>query len=164
MFRSLLWRGLATTISCLLLQVISLPSLMPLHTVSAKAVPPPAVTVERVWTRDGNGQNKTNFVTGNAIQYTVLVKNTGNTAVTATFVLKATGPRKIFYWKEDIPVPPGFSGYYSPSAVPNDAPPGTYTIQVTVTTHGKSSTKMGQFGVMPTPSSKIRTVTLAAPA
>jgi hypothetical protein len=164
MFRSLFWPGLAAAISCLLFLAILSLSLMFPHTVNAKAVPPPTVTVERVWTRDGNGQDKSNFVTGDAIQYTVLVRNTGNTAVTATFVLIATGPRRIFSWKEDVPVPPGFSGYYSPSTVPNDAPPGTYTIQVTVTTHGQSSTKMGQFTVMLTHSSKTGTVTLAAPA
>jgi hypothetical protein len=147
MFRSLLWRCLAVAITCLLLQVISLPSLIPLPTAFARAAAPSPVTVERVWTRDGNGQNKSNFVTGDAIQYTVLVRNTGNTAVTATFVLKATGPRQIFHWKEDIPVPPGFSGYYSPSSIPNDAPQGTYTLHVTVTTQGHSSTKMSQFAV-----------------
>ena len=149
MFRSFLWRGLAVAIICLLLQIVSLPSLMPLHTAYAQSVPP-VVTVERVWTRDGNGQDKTSFVPGDAIQYTVLVKNTGNTVLTATFVLKATGPRQIFYWKEAIPVPPGFSGYYSPSAIPNDAPPGTYTLSITVTTQGQSSSKMSQFTVRST--------------
>ena len=146
MFRSFLWRGLAVAIICLLLQLVSLPSLMPLHTAYAR-VAPPAVTVERVWTRDGNGQDKSNFVTGDAIQYTVLVKNTGNTVLAATFVLKATGPRQIFYWKEDMSVPPGFSGYYSPSTIPNDAPPGTYTLRITVTTQGQSSSKISQFAV-----------------
>ncbi|HEX6477894.1 MAG TPA: hypothetical protein VF043_03545 [Ktedonobacteraceae bacterium] len=150
MFRSLFWRGFAVAITCLLLQVISLPSLMPLSTAFAQAASPSSVTVERVWTRDGNGQDKSNFVTGDAIQYTVLVRNTGNTAVTATFVLKTTGPRQIFSWNEDVPVPPGFSGYYSPSAIPNDAPPGTYTLQVTVTTQGHSSTKTSQFAVRST--------------
>jgi len=150
MFRSLFWPGLAAAISCLLFLAILSLSLMFPHTVNAKAVPPPTVTVERVWTRDGNGQNKNNFVHGDAIQYTVIVKNSGNTTVTATFVFEATGPRQIFSWKQDASVAPGLSGYYSPAAVPNDAPPGTYTIRITVIYHGQRSSNMSPFTVIPT--------------
>lgn len=150
MFRSLFWPGLAAAISCLLFLAILSLSLMFPHTVNAKAVPPPTVTVERVWTRDGNGQNKNNFVHGDAIQYTVIVKNSSNTTVTATFVFEATGPRQIFSWKQDASVAPGLSGYYSPAAVPNDAPPGTYTIRITVIYHGQRSSNMSPFTVIPT--------------
>jgi hypothetical protein len=150
MFRSLFWPGLAITVSCLLFVAMLLSSMLPTHTAFAQATTTPAVTVERVWTRDGNGQNKNNFVHGDAIQYTVIVKNSSNTTVTATFVFEATGPRQIFSWKQDASVAPGLSGYYSPAAVPNDAPPGTYTIRITVIYHGQRSSNMSPFTVIPT--------------
>jgi hypothetical protein len=148
MFRSLYWLSLAITASCLLFVAVLLPSMISTHTAFAQATTTPAVTVERVWTRDGNGQNKNNFVHGDAIQYTVIVKNSGNTTVTATFDFEATGPRQIFSWKQDASVAPGISGYYSPAAVPNDAPPGTYTIRVTVIYNGQSSSNMSPFTVI----------------
>lgn len=150
MFRSLYWLSLAITVSFLLCVAMLLPSMLSTHTAFAQAATTPTVTVERVWTRDGNGQNKNNFVHGDAIQYTVIVKNSGNTTITATFDFEVTGPRQIFSWKQAASVAPGISGYYSPTAVPNDAPPGTYTIRVTVIYNGQSSSNMSPFTVMPT--------------
>ena len=147
MFRSLFWLGLTITVSCLLFVAMLQSSMTPAHTAFAQATTTPAVIVERVWTRDGNGQNKNNFVRGDAIQYTVIVKNSGNTTVTAMFVFEATGPHKIFSWKQNASVAPGISGYYSPAAVPNDAPPGTYTLRVTVIYNGQSSSSTSPFTV-----------------
>jgi hypothetical protein len=145
MFRSLFLLGLAITVSSLLFVSMLLSSMTPTYTAFAQATTTPAVTVERVWTRDGNGQNKNNFVPGDAIQYTVIVKNSRNTTVTAMFVFEATGPRQIFSWKQNASVAPGISGYYSPAAVPNDAPPGTYTLRVTVIYNGQSSSITSPF-------------------
>jgi hypothetical protein len=150
MFRSLFWLGLAITISCLLFVAMLLSSMTPTHTAFAQVTATPVVTVERAWTRDGNGKNKTNFVRGDAIQYTVIVKSSAKTTVTATFVFEAKGPRQIFSWKQEAAVAPGLSGYYSPAAVPNDAPPGTYTLRVTVIYNGQSSSNMSPFTIMPT--------------
>jgi hypothetical protein len=150
LFRSLFWRGLAIAVVYMLLAVISFPSSLPLHTVFAQAATTPDVTVERVWTRDGNGHDKTSFIDGDDIQYTVLLNNTSNTTVIATFVFKATGPHQIYFWKGNAPVAPGISGYYSPAAIPANAPPGTYTIHVTVTAHDQSSTNTSSFTVLPT--------------
>lgn len=155
MFRSLFWRGLAIAVSCLLFMTMSLPSMMPLHTAFARAVTTPAVIVERVWTRDGNGHDKASFARGDAIQYAVLISNPGNTTAMATFVFEATGPHQIFSWKDNTSVAPGISGYYSPSAVPYDAPAGRYTIRVTVTSNGQSSTNMSPFTVILTHANKI---------
>jgi hypothetical protein len=148
MFRSLFWLGLAIIVSCLLFVAMLLSSMKPTHTAFAQETTTPTVIVERVWTRDGNGQNKNNFVHGDAIQYTVIVKNSGNTTVTAMFIFEATGPHQIFSWKQNASVAPGLSGYYSPAAVPNDAPPGTYTIRVTVIYNGQSSSNMSPFTIM----------------
>jgi hypothetical protein len=155
MLHSSFWRPLALAVSCVLFVAMSLPLTMLSRTAFAQVATTAAVTVERVWTRDGNGNDKINFVDGDPIQYTVIVTNSGSTTVTATFVFEATGPRQIFSWKEDAPVPQGTHGFYSPSAVPNDAPPGTYTIQVTVTYNGQSSTKKSPFTVMLTQTNKI---------
>lgn len=150
MFRSLFWLGLAITISCLLFVSMLLSSMTPTHTAFAQVTTTPVVTVERAWTRDGNGKNNNNFVRGDAIQYTVIVKSSANTTVTATFVFEAKGPRQIFSWKQEAAVAPGLSGYYSPTAVPNDAPPGTYTLRVTVIYNGQSSSNTSPFTIMPT--------------
>lgn len=150
MFRSLFWLGLAITVSCLLFVAMLPSSITPTRTAFAQATTTPTVTVERVWTRDGNGQNKNNFVRGDAIQYTVIVKNSANTMVTAMFVFDVTGPRQIFSWKQSASVAPGISGYYSPTAVPNDAPPGAYTLRVTVIYNGQSSSSTSPFTIKPT--------------
>src|SRR2546430_6125710 len=92
-----------------------------------------AVTVQKVWTADGNNNTKTSFAPGDTIHYLVQVNNPNSTTVTATFTFVATGPQKIFSWSGSVPVPPGTTSYYYPTTVPSTAPPGTYTLTVTVT-------------------------------
>ena len=147
MLHSSFWRRLALAVSYVLFVAMSLPLMMLRRIAFAQAATTVAVTVERVWTRDGNGNDKISFADGDPIQYTVIVTNSSSTTVTATFVFEATGPRQIFSWKEDASIPQGTHGFYSPSAVPNDAPSGTYTIQVTVTYNGQSSIKKSPFTV-----------------
>ncbi len=147
MFRPILWRRLAIAEPYLLFVVVLVFSILSPRTASAHVANATGLIVEQTWTRDGNGHDKTSFLRGDAIQYTVLVTNQSNTTVTATFVFDARGPSQIFFWKQNEPVAPGLSGYYSPSTVPNDAKPGTYIIRVTVTYNGLSSSNMSPFTV-----------------
>ncbi len=106
------------------------------------------VAVQKVWTADGNNSAKTSFVPGDTIRYVVQVKNWGSSTVTATFTFRATGPLQIFYWSGSGSVATGTPTFYSPSTVPTGAPLGTYTLKVTVTYNGVSSSGQSQFTVV----------------
>jgi hypothetical protein len=75
-----------------------------------------------VWTRDGSGNDKTQSVCGDAIQYTALVRNTGTAAVHATIDFAAdNSERSLYHYRQDVDVPSGTTGYYSPASIPLDA-------------------------------------------
>ncbi len=105
------------------------------------------VAVQKVWTADGNNSAKTSFVPGDTIRYVVQVKNWGSSTVTATFTFRATGPLQIFYWSGSGSVATGTPTFYSPSTVPGNAPAGKYTLTVTVTYNGVSSSGQSTFTV-----------------
>jgi hypothetical protein len=108
------------------------------------------VAVDQVWTADGNNITKTSFVPGDTIHYMVKVTNSGSSTVTATFTFLATGPEQIFSLTTNAPVAANTEYFYSPSTVPVNALKGTYTITVTVTYNGQSSTKENSFTIQPT--------------
>jgi surface antigen len=87
------------------------------------------------------------FVPGEPIEFTVAVKNSGTTTVPATLTFAITGPASRS-WTGTAQIPPGTSGWYLPkTVVPNEAPQGTYTITVTVSQNGVSSSGHTTFTV-----------------
>jgi hypothetical protein len=94
--------------------------------------PPPAtgqLTIERVWTQDADGNDKTIFIPGDPIRYATLISNTYDQPVKATIRFYAAGPtwvwRDIYnYVENDVMVPVGMAAHYSPSAIPASAQPG----------------------------------------
>jgi murein DD-endopeptidase MepM/ murein hydrolase activator NlpD len=112
---------------------------------------PTSLTVDKVWTMDVNNQDKTSFVPGDAIRYSAIVKNGGSSTVTATFTFLASGPKQIYSWTGQGNVVPGSPTIYSQPTIPVDAPEGTYTLTVTVSYNGQTSSKQSQFTVEPKP-------------
>lgn len=106
--------------------------------------------MQKVVTTDGNNNIKTSFAPGDAIHYRVRVNNTNSTKVTATFMFLATGPQQIFSWSGTKSVASGTLAITMASSVPVNALKGTYTLTVTVTYNGLSSTKSNSFTVKPT--------------
>jgi len=106
-----------------------------------------ALTVQKVWTADSYNNAWTAFAPGDPIHYRVQVKNTKSTTVTATFTFGATGPQKIFSWSGSKSVASGTHTITSASNVPTTAPAGSYTLTVTVTYNGVSSSGKSQFTV-----------------
>ena len=93
------------------------------------------VSIQRVLTRDGNGNEKARFQLGDPIQYAALINNTSGQAQSATFKFAAYAPAppgsptsevQIYNWTQDASVPPGVSGWYSPSTIPLDGPASDY--------------------------------------
>jgi hypothetical protein len=109
--------------------------------------PTPTVTVQKVWTADGNNNTQTSYTPGDAIQYEAQVNNTNSTTVTATFTFLATGPRQIFSWSGSKSVASGTSTISLASTVPFDALEGQYTLTVTVAYNGVSSQGQSQFTI-----------------
>ena len=122
---------------------------------------PTDITVQKVWTQDVSGNDKTSFVLGDDIHYLIQVKNPGSTTVTATFTFVATstfiatGSRQIFSWSGPGEVAPGTPGFYSPSTIPSDTPSGEYTLTVKVEYNGVSSSGESTFTVTPPHVSRI---------
>jgi hypothetical protein len=110
----------------------------------------PTVTVERAFTRDGNGNEKSSFAPGDAIQYAEVLNNSNSSSVTATFDIQVTNPSRsvIFSDHWNMTLPGGVVGVYTPSTVPTNAAAGTYNFKVTVTYNGMSSSGQSQFTIM----------------
>lgn len=145
MFHALFWRRLGIAVSCALLMMMSLPLMMSPRTAFAQTATAAdaGLSIERVWTRDGNGNDKTTFVPSDALQYTTLIRNTYDHSVKMKIHFEAGGPtwagdagpnpafRFIYsYTQENVNVPPGRSGYYSPWTIPTSAKPGSYYASV----------------------------------
>lgn len=108
------------------------------------------VTLERALTHNGEGtygQEQTIFTPGEVIRYAAIVNNPGNSTVTPKFDFQATGPRAIFSWISDVPIAPGLWRFHLHTSVPADAPVGTYTLRVTMTSNGQATTKQSSFSV-----------------
>jgi pimeloyl-ACP methyl ester carboxylesterase len=93
------------------------------------------VAIQRVLTRDANGTEKTRFQQGEAIQYAFLVNNTSGQAQTADVLFWAFKPAppgsdvseiEIYRYETTVSIPPGVSGWYSPSTIPQDGPNSDY--------------------------------------
>ena len=110
----------------------------------------PSVILERALTHNGVGeigQEQTTFAPGDTIRYAAIVNNPGGSTVTPRFDFKATGPREIFSWTGDVPIPPGIWYFHLHVSVPTDAPAGSYTHRVTMTYNGQTTTKESSFTV-----------------
>ncbi len=76
------------------------------------------------------------FNPGDAIQYTTYIYNSSSQPVTMKITFDAIGPtgpneKDIYlYTQGGVKVPPGLSGWYSPSTVPTSAPGGTYAVGI----------------------------------
>jgi hypothetical protein len=124
--------------------MMALPLAISLRTAFAQTIEANTLLMERVWTRDGNGNDKTTFVPNDVIQYTTLIRNTYNQPVKAMIRFEAHGPtwvgdiqnpadRFIFlYEQQEVDVPVGLTGYYSPSTIPNSAQPGSYRVTISI--------------------------------
>jgi hypothetical protein len=100
-----------------------------------------ALFIDRVWTTDGNGNEKTAFSPGDTINYRTFIKNTYNRPANMWILFEAGGPgtagtppfRYIYsYIQRDVIVPVSQAGYYSPSTIPADASPGEYFIEIAI--------------------------------
>jgi murein DD-endopeptidase MepM/ murein hydrolase activator NlpD len=102
----------------------------------------------RVWTRNGNGIDETNFQCGDPIQYAATILNSASTTVTATltFDVARVGSR-IYSQSFPAPVPPGTPGYYAASAIPADAY-GTYSLVVQASYNNAYTMAATQFSVL----------------
>jgi Predicted membrane protein len=135
MLRLFFTRLLAAVISYLLCLTVLIPAIV--HSDTAYAAGR-TLTLERVFTRDGNGNEKNTFSPGDSIQYSALIKNAGSQSETVSISFEGEGPREgstktIYSYKEDnVTIPPGVKGWYSPSTIPKDAPGGTYAVLITV--------------------------------
>jgi len=107
------------------------------------------VTVQKVWTADGNNNTKTTFAPGDAIHYMVEAQNASSTPVTATVTYLASGPQQIYYWSGSASLASGPLRFYSAPTIPTNASAGTYIIKVTVTYNSVSSQGSSQFTVLP---------------
>lgn len=120
----------------------------------------PPVTVTSVATWGFFLQNKdtsykaaehvtSNFTPGEQIEYVPYVKNTASSAVTETFRYLVTAPSgsQVYSWSGSVSVAPGTNGYILPSDIPNNPPGGTYTITVTVSLNGSSTSNKTTFTV-----------------
>src|SRR6266571_5650636 len=100
----------------------------PMHSGIPHAQTTTVLTIQRIWTRDGNGKDKPSFNPGDAIQYTTYIYNSSSKTVTMKITFEATGPigpnpKVIYdYSQGSVKVPPGLSGWYSPSTVPTSVP------------------------------------------
>lgn len=120
--------------------------------------PSSSLTVQTVWTRDGNGNNNSNFTPGDAIQYAVYVNNSCTVSINTTFQFEDYWETtndvdtQIFDWTfKNITVPVGLSGWYTQWTVPTDALTGPYTDKVSVWDQDNTqnqNTGYGSFTVM----------------
>lgn len=115
----------------------------------------PTLTVDRVWTMDGNDKDKASFAPGDPIHFGIVVKNDGSSTAKGVFSLQVTGPKNIVQMgdtpKDFFPGLTTFGISYDPGIIPKDASAGTYTLTETVNYNGKSSSKQSKFTVVPIP-------------
>ena len=125
---------------------------------SFDVTPPVSVTSVSTWgffLQNNDTSNKaaahvaTQFTPGEVIEYVAYVSNSGTTAVTETYSYVVTNPSgsKVYSWSGSVAVAPGSNGYILPSVIPNAPPAGTYTISVTVSLNGASSSGKATFTV-----------------
>ena len=107
------------------------------------------VTVQEVWTTDHNGYTRPVFLPGDDIRYKARINNSGAYTLTVSVVWAASGPSEIMYRSENRNVPPGTSDIHLDDSVPTDTPIGTYTLQVTATYGGQTSTQTSTFAIHP---------------
>ena len=92
---------------------------------------------------------QTTFRPGDQIWYVVTI-NIENGPAKATVEWRVTGPREIYnYASNQTDINTGYQAPYAPTAVPQDAPPGTYTLTAYVTFNGSTTIRTGTFSVSP---------------
>lgn len=118
------------------------------------------LTIQALYTRDGNGNVNTTFAPGDAIQYVVNVNNSNSSSMTIMIHYEAFGPNQNYIFDQivkNVTIPQGASGWYVVGTVPTNAPAGTYTMRVHVfdqsNINNTDAKDGGQFTVTSTTSS-----------
>ncbi len=106
------------------------------------------ISVDSVWTEDGNHNTKSTFNPGDTILYYGKVTNTTGSDKSAHFIWTANGPcGSIASWEGDLTTGAGTWNWYLPTSIPSDACGGTYTYSLSVTYNGSTSSKSTNFTV-----------------
>src|SRR5438045_4074907 len=128
MLHASFWRRVVLTILCVLVVAMLLPLSMPPHIAFAQSL-----TVERVWTSDGNDNDQTTFVLGDTIQYWVQVNNATGNSISGLFhyeaflgTINSLNTEIYDQIVHDVTVPVGITTYNMTSTVPNNAQLGAY--------------------------------------
>ncbi|HEV2580006.1 MAG TPA: LecA/PA-IL family lectin [Ktedonobacteraceae bacterium] len=110
---------------------------------------PSALTIQGLYTRDGNGNVQNTFAPGATIQYVVNVNNSSGNSLIITIHYQAFGPNQNYIYDQTFPnvtIPQGGSGWYVQGTVPTNAPAGTYTMQVSVVDQNNNNNQDMQTG------------------
>lgn len=109
------------------------------------------VTVAGIWTNDGGSNwdtNKTSFRPGEAIRYVAAIKNNSNSALPVHLQFEASGPSgRIAYYAGTHSTGTGTQLWGLGATIPANAASGSYTLRVTVTYNGASSSRSTTFTV-----------------
>jgi len=118
-----------------------------------------SVSVNSVWTTDGNDNSKSTFSPGDSIRYYGAVYNSTGRTSTAYFQWSVDGPcGSIAYWAGNLGTGSGTRWWYLPASIPSNACAGTYTYQLRVSYNGQTSTKSTTFHVSNSGSAKFLTL------
>ncbi len=133
-------RRFTLTIMCALLVAMSLLLTVPLHTAFAQkssfaqtSSPATSLALERVYTADTNGREKTSFAPGDAIRYYADLNNSSGQPTKAILAFLSRGPlgpnsKDIYKLAGNITLPLGHSFWYGQSTIPPNAMAGEYAV------------------------------------
>jgi hypothetical protein len=128
-------RKLTLPLMCALLMGMSLLLTTPPHIAFARTPSSPAaspITVERAFTADANGREKSTFAPGASIRYAALISNSSGRPTDIILAVVSAGPleqkdyKPIYENGRVITVQPGRSTQYFDSTIPKGAMSGTY--------------------------------------
>jgi hypothetical protein len=111
------------------------PTPNPGPTTTEQPAPQADISLERTWTRDMQGHDKSAFRCGEKVQLTTLARNSGGADAAFTITFAAFQGNyysgSIFNYQQSVTMKPGEAGYYSPATLPANAS-GTYQVSISV--------------------------------